>query len=92
MLNKIRSRNWSMVSRKNVLKFVMYAYYMAHWAYRDTQDNQIRRQIHNFDNRYMNISTRQRGNHSTISPEVLWNKLQRLTKNKLIEFARILEW
>jgi hypothetical protein len=92
MLNKIRSRNWSKVSRKNVLKFVMYAYYMAHWAYRDTQDNQTRRQIHNFDNMYMRISTRQRGNHSVISPEILWNRLQRLTKNTLIEFARILEW
>lgn len=92
MLNKIRSRNWGKVSRNNVIKFVMYAYYMAHWVYRDTHDRKTLTQIHTFDHMYMSISTRQSGNHSVISPEILWNKLQRLTRNKLIEFARVLEW
>ena len=92
MVNRLRSRNWVSVSRNNVIKFIMYAYYMAWDVYRDTSDNNTRRQLHNFDNKYMNISTRQRGNHSMITPEVLWNRLQRLTKTKLIEFAKILEW
>jgi hypothetical protein len=88
MVNSLRnSRN-----RGNLLKFIMYAYYMAWWAYRDTKNNNTRRQLHNFDNKYRNISTRARGNHSMITPKVLWDRLQPLSDANLREFARILEW
>lgn len=88
MVNSLRnSRN-----RGNLLKFIMYAYYMAWWVYRDSGDNTTRRQLHNFDSKYRNISTRARGNHSMITPKVLWDRLQPLSDAKLREFARILEW
>ena len=88
MVNNLRnSRN-----RGNLLKFIMYAYYMAWWAYRDTKNNNTRRQLHNFDHKYRNISTRARGNHSMITPKVLWDRLQTASDAKLREFASILEW
>jgi len=91
-LNHIRHRGWGHVSRNNVIKFVMNAYFMAWWVYREEKNNTARKQLHNFDMKYMNISTRERGNHSMITPVVLWNKLQRLTRVELVKFAKIIEW
>ena len=98
-LNKRDNFNTNMVSnlrnsrnRGNLLKFIMYAYYMAWWAYRDTKNNNTRKQLHKFDKKYRNISTRAEGNHSMITPKVLWDRLQPLSSAQLREFARILEW
>lgn len=81
-------------NRAGLIRFIMYAYYMAWWIYRDSNmmNNSSRRQLHNFDNKYKNVSTRARGNHSMITPKVLWNRLQTLPVSKLREFANILEF
>jgi len=70
----------------------MYAYYMAWWAYKDTKNNNTRKQLHKFDNKYMEISSRQRGNHAMINPTILWNHLRSLPYVKLRAFSRILGW
>ena len=98
-LNKRNNFNVNMVTslrnsgrKRDLLRFIMYAYYMAWWAYRDTKNNNTRRQLHNFDNKYMRISTRARGNHTMITPKVLWNQLRPLSYVQLRAFSRILEW
>ena len=79
-------------NRGNLLKYIMYAYYIAWWVYRDTKNNRNRQTLHKFDNKYINISTRARGNHSMITPKVLWDRLQTASDAKLREFATILEF
>jgi len=98
-LNKRTNFNINMVTnlrnsrnRADLIKFIMYAYYITWWVYRDTMNNSTRRQLHNFDNKYINISNRARGNHSMITPKVLWDRLQPLSYSKLREFSTILEW
>jgi hypothetical protein len=82
-------------SRKGLIKFIMYSYYF-HFSMKNNSNGPtkeaVRKSLHNFDYMYMNISTRQRGNHSMISPENLWNKLQPLTRTHLLKIAKTLEW
>jgi hypothetical protein len=87
-----KTRNIEKMSRNNLIKFIMYAYYGAWKAMKENASNAARRQLHNFDYKYMNISTRQRGNHSQIPPRVLWDKLQRLSRNYMLGLAKIIEW
>jgi len=82
-------------SRKGLIKFIMYSYYF-HFSMKNNSNGPtkkaVRKALHNFDYMYMNISTRQQGNHSMISPENIWNKLQPLTRVHLFEIAKTLEW
>jgi len=82
-------------SRKGLIKFIMYSYYF-HFSMKNNSNGPtkeaVRKALHNFDYMYMNISSRQRGNHSMISPENLWNKLQPLTRTHLLKIAKTIEW
>ena len=90
MLNKIRQNGWSHVKRDDIIKFIMYAYYGA-FALKNN-DDEVRRQVHNFHYAYSKISTRDPRNRIMISPAVLWRHLQPLTKAYLVFLAKIVEW
>ena len=94
MLNNIRRNNWKGASRNDIIKFVMYGYYGAfHLVKFNMNTNNISRtQIHNFHHAYARISTRDPRNRTMISPEVLWRRLQNLTKASLLSLARIVAW
>jgi hypothetical protein len=94
MLNNIRRNGWDGVSRANLIKFIMYAYYGAfHLIKFDMEtNNSERRMLRNFHRLYSQVSTRNRFNQSMIPPTVLWIRLHGLTKKSLIILAKIVEW
>lgn len=94
MLNNIRRDGWNGVSRANLIKFIMYAYYGAFHLIKfnmDTNNTSIH-QIRNFHYLYSQISNRNRHNQSMIPPAALWRRLQGLTKASLVSLAKIVEW
>ena len=91
MLNNIRS-NWSRATRDQIIKFIMYGYYGAFHLVKFFDDEDAAKHIRQFHIEYSKISTRNIRNKSMINPEILWRRLQALTKKSLMTFARIVEW
>jgi hypothetical protein len=95
MLNNIRRNGWNGVSRANLIKFIMYAYYGAFHLIKfnmDRNNNSEANMLRNFHRLYSQVSTRNRNNQSMITPTVLWRRLQGLSTPSLIILAKTVEW
>lgn len=92
MLNNIRNNNWRGATRDDIIKFVMYAYYGAFHLKKFFNDDNAEKQIRSFHRAYSKISTRNARNNSMIPTEILWRRLQGLTKASLLTLAKMVEW
>ena len=94
MLNNIRRNGWNGVSRANLIKFIMYAYYGSFHLMKffNENKNSEANKLRIFHRLYSQVSTRNRYNQSMIPPAVLWRRLHGLTKKSLIILAETVEW